>query len=915
MSDGDLGDFSMLELFRAEVEGQASVLTNGLVALEDGGDPKLIEPLMRAAHSVKGAARIVGLDAAVEVAHVMEDVLVKAQVGDLVLGSDSVDLLLRGTDVLLQIGQETAETLPGWLAKTAEDRAGLIGALGDVRDGKVATPTNPAPTPVVVVASSPPVEPSPTVISLDDLSMLDLFKAEVEGQTATLNDGLLALEEAENPAEAVKTLMRAAHSVKGAARIVGLEPAVQVAHLMEDCFVAAQEGRMRLESGQIDVLLRGVDVLAKMSAQEPGRLNDWLRDSAGSLQALQRDLETIRDGSVPVAAAKPAPVAPPIPAPGAAASVSAPAERKVEPVRDSAVKVTAESLNRLMGLAAETLVEAKLLEPFQLSLQAFKQNQVRTIAILEKMREHLDEIPGGAPELRGLWMEALSRLGGEREELVARIDELENYGRRSSNLSHRLYREVIASRMRPFNDGVQGFPRLVRDLSRALGKRVKFEILGRNTEVDRDILERLEAPLTHILRNAVDHGLETVEERQAAKKSPESSLRLEARHRAGMLLVSVTDDGRGIPIEKLRQKVIVKKLAPPEMAEKLTEAELLEFLFLPGFSTAEKVTEISGRGVGLDVVQSMVHEAGGTVRIFSTLGKGTTFQLQLPITRSVVRALLVRIGGEPYAFPLARIDHAILVDAESIELVEGRQFIEVEGKNVGLVAAEEILELEADREESEKVRVVVVSDRNQSYGLEVDQFIGERDLVVRPLDPRLGKVPDVSAASLMEDGDPLLILDVDDLIKSIASHLSGGTLGRAKRRDSSRVTKGSQRVLVVDDSITVREVERKLLESNGYEVDVATDGMEGWNAVRLADYDLVISDVDMPRMNGIEFVRRIRQDNRLKSLPVMIVSYKDREEDRLKGMEAGANYYLTKSSFHDETLLEAVRDLIGGHPA
>ncbi|MFQ3670663.1 MAG: response regulator, partial [Verrucomicrobiia bacterium] len=467
--------------------------------------------------------------------------------------------------------------------------------------------------------------------------------------------------------------------------------------------------------------------------------------------------------------------------------------------------------------------------------------------------------------------------------------------------------------------GVQGFPRLVRDLSRSLGKHVKFEILGRNTEVDRDILERLEAPLSHILRNALDHGIETPAERQRSGKNPDASLKLEARHRAGMLIVSVIDDGRGIPAEKIRKKVVDKRLAPPEMAAALTETELFEFLFLPGFSTAEKVTEISGRGVGLDVVQTMVHDAGGSVRIFSSLGKGTTFQLQLPITRSVVRALLTSIGNEPYAFPLARIDRALSLPPSALRLVESRPYVEVDGRNLGLVTASELLELDTPpRPPNATLHLVIISDRTSTYALEVDAFLGERDLVVRPLDPRLGKVPDVSSASLMEDGAPLLILDVDDLLKSIASHLSGGSFGRARRPTdplANAPTSTSGRVLVVDDSITVREVERKLLESAGYLVDVATDGMEGWNAVRLAAYDLVISDVDMPRMNGIEFVRRIRQDPRLQNLPIIIVSYKDREEDRLKGLEAGANYYLTKSSFHDDTLLQAVADLIAPQPA
>jgi two-component system sensor histidine kinase and response regulator WspE len=496
-----------------------------------------------------------------------------------------------------------------------------------------------------------------------------------------------------------------------------------------------------------------------------------------------------------------------------------------------------------------------------------------------------------------------------------RIEQVEESSRRLTNLSDRLYREVVSSRMRPFSDGVQAFPRLVRDLARSLAKKVKFDVVGKSTPVDRDILEKLEAPLNHILRNALDHGMEIPNARAQAGKPLEGSLKLQARHRAGMLLIEVTDDGPGIDLDRVRNKIIDKKLSTPELVAKMSEAELLDFLFLPGFSTAEKVTEVSGRGVGLNVVQTMVHEAGGTVRVFSQLGKGTTFQLQLPITRSVIRALLVKIAGQPYAFQLARIDRALKIPWKDLQSIENRLFFPMDGHNVGLVSAQEVLGLKGASAPAPETAIVVVSDHANHYGLAVDEFLGERDLVVRPLDARLGDVPDISSASLMEDGTPLLIIDVEDIVRSIDSMLGEGGLKYSERFHQTQEPKRKKRVLVVDDSVTVREVERKLLENHGYEVDVAVDGREGWNAVRLGRYDLVISDVDMPRMNGIEFVRLIKQDARLKSLPVMIVSYKDREEDRLRGLEAGANYYFAKSSFHDATMIHAVQDLIGAAEA
>jgi two-component system sensor histidine kinase and response regulator WspE len=346
------------------------------------------------------------------------------------------------------------------------------------------------------------------------------------------------------------------------------------------------------------------------------------------------------------------------------------------------------------------------------------------------------------------------------------------------------------------------------------------------------------------------------------------------------------------------------------MAKDLSETELLEFLFLPGFSTREEVTEISGRGVGLDVVHTTVQRMRGVARATTEPGKGTRFHLQLPVTLSIVRVLLVEICGEPYAIPLARIDRTMKLDTSRIESLESRQYFTIDNQHVGIVFASQVFGCNNTPGVNDELSVVVLGERLNRSGLVVDRFMGERSLVVHTLDPRLGKVQDICGASGLENGDPCLIIDVDDMLRSIDILIAGGRLDRIKDSETT-TTHAGKRILVVDDSITVREVERNMLATRGYQVDVAVDGMDGWNAVRMSDYDLVISDVDMPRMNGFEFVRLIKQDDRLHGTPVMIVSYKDREEDRQRGLEAGADYYLTKGSFHDETLINAVVDLIG----
>jgi len=756
---------------------------------------------------------------------------------------------------------------------------------------------------------------------LSGFSMLELFRLEAESQTSVLSAGVLAVESPDRSPRLVESLMRAAHSLKGAARIVGLDPAVRVAHALEDCFVAAGVGTLRVGPEHVDALLEGIDFLSAIAAADDALAPDgpWSRRA----DTVVARLTSLGSTTAPAPALVPAAAPPPL-VPDTAVAVPwhavalppdpvtiAASETMLEPV-DRVVRVSADSLTRLVGLAGESLVETRQLRPFVdsvLSLRAAQVDLCDTVAALED-RVTVDR-SGPASPLPAM----VERLRARCEETLVAInrhlEDFESFARRNEDLSGRLHHEVIVSRMRPLADGLRGIPRLVRDLSRTLGKQVRLEVRGEQTGVDRDILDKLEAPLTHLLRNALDHGIEPVTDRIAAGKPAAGTILLEARHRAGMLQIVLSDDGRGVDIERLRSRAVERDLVARQVAERLSEAEILEFLFLPGFSTKELVTELSGRGVGLDVVQSMVKGVGGTVRVASQPGRRTVFTLQLPITMSVIRALLVDIGGEPYAFPLTRIDRILLCGHADVRTIEGRQYFDHDGGSIGLVVAAQILDVDGGEAPGDPMPVVVISDRGQRFGLVVNAILGERDLEVRPLDPRLGKVPDISSASLLENGDPVLIVDVEDLVLSIDNVLMGRRLSRLEFERIAQQTRRSKRILVVDDSITVRELERQLLQSRGFTVDVAVDGMDAWNAIRGGDYDLVVTDVDMPRMDGVGLVTLLKNDPLRRHIPVVIVSYKDREEDRLRGLDAGANRYLTKSSFHDETFLHTVIDLVG----
>ena len=807
-----------------------------------------------------------------------------------------------------------------------------------------------------------------------DFSLMGLFRLEVETQVSELNRCLLEIEQGANSEEMrsrLEVLMRAAHSIKGAARIVQIEPAVTISHALEDRFVAALEAHQSLASEEIDTLLSGVDLLSRLSLIEEEKL-------AAQLPAYEVEAKVVADRIVALTTKAPAattdididlntdtdlneaefnvdadlanaPLPPSILEPENAELTDSTADVSISNISTAeidrteqdfstqqisereggrTVRISVENLNRLMGLAGESLVESNWLQPFGQSLLQLKRQQKEVLTLLERSVDDAEALGDRAqsvqPTSTASTTAALQAMQSAQQLLNQQLDDLNLFSRRFSHLSDGLYREVVASHMCAFEEGTKGYARLVRDLAKSRKKTVSLKIEGLTTQVDRDILSKLDAPIVHLITNAVVHGIEPASERQAMGKPDAGTVKVVAMHRAGMLAISVSDDGAGVDLVALRQKVVEKGLTTAALAAQMLDSELLEFLFLPGFSTAGSVDALAGRGYGLDLARNMAQSIGGSLRILSTPGEGTTFQFQLPLTLSVVRSLLFEVSKEAYALSLTRIDRVLTLSPKQIHYSENRPYFVMETANksvqesVSLVSARQLLGAEASSREDKEIFVVVVGESGSRYGLRVDRFLEERELVVRPLDARLGKVPNVSAAAITERGEPILILDVADVVRSaekIATkrlcNLPSLSADSSVSDNLSSINKVPKKVLVVDDSMTVRAMEQKLLQNRGYEVEIAVNGAEGWNAVRMNDYDLVVTDIDMPRMSGIELIEQMKAYSPTQHIPVIVVSYKDRESDQLAGLNAGANYYLTKSSFHDDGLINAVVDLIG----
>ena len=721
-----------------------------------------------------------------------------------------------------------------------------------------------------------------------EFSLNELFRMECESQCRLLTDGLVALEASESGAELLESLMRAAHSLKGAARIVNYSQAVRAAHAMEDLFVSAQKGERTLARADIDRLLAGTDLLARIGTSGTDTDAQFEADTDQFLTLLQSD-----------------PSAGEIPAASASSAVKPASPQAESPDDQRALRVSAENLNQLLGSSAESLVASRRLRGFTDRLWHSHRHQRQISRAVESVSA---TCPAGSPVLDALRQVQLLVEEGDRL-LMDGISDMDRFERRSTRLAQRLYAQALRCRMRPFSGLTTGIRRAARDAARHLGREVKIEILGEGTDVDRDLLEKLESPLGHLIRNAIDHGIESPDERLAAGKPAAGTIRVEAAHISGFLVIRVSDDGRGVNLEALKQRIVEKGLSNADTVSHLAQSELLDFLFLPGFSLKTDVSELSGRGVGLDVVRSLASESRGTVRVTTGEG-GTAFSLRFPVSLSVMRAMMFELAGEAYAAPLARVERAVHIPADEIESVEGRQFFLHGGERIGLVDGAGILGYPVDPTPRADVYILILRDDTRRFGVVVSRFIGEGDAVIQPLDSRLGRVRNIAAAALTEEGAPMLLIDVDDFLISIERQsLSDGHQTVVSRSGQSTVERRT--ILVVEDSLTVRELERKLISALGYAVETAVDGADGWNAVRSGRFSAVVTDIDMPRMDGFELTRLIKNEARLRDLPVIIVSYKDREEDRRRGLEAGADYYLTKGSFQDEGLARAIADVLG----
>ncbi len=903
-------DNGMYAIYVSDADNHISVLTSILANISSNeATDDMINEAVSAAKSLSSGAKLSKIPRIPEVADNIAQALTMLVSKKINSDTSLHDTLSQAIDLIGDLNKTSANDIPPWLTVNDADLSQVLEDLNLLSSKENIENASAS----AVKAKEDNKAKSARKVSNIDMSMLELFMVEAEAQAKSIDENLLALEIEPDNNALIEPLMRASHSIKGAARMIGFEEIVAVSHRMEDCFVYTQKGKLDLDKQAIDLLLYCNDILKTVSIMAKEQLSTWLQLNQSAFDACLIMLEALANNSDYDVSTLPALVTTDQNTTNDTddQQPSCPTPKTSQAQTDNTVRIQSEHLNKMLAVSNELLVSQNWIQEHHDSLQILKKRQTELATSTTKLRHVLEQLDL-PEEVFAALLETENRIDTCRQSLHQDISKVDDYDRKTYVLSSRLNQQVIASRMRHFSEGTHGFKRMVRDVSQSLNKEIKLDIEGLDTLVDSDILDKIEAPLTHLIRNAIDHGIEDPSTRLQKGKSKHGHITVSAFHKSGLLNISVSDDGKGVDLNALKEKIINKGMVNQKMAERLSDSELLEFLFLPGFSTRDNVTEYSGRGVGLDVVHSVVTTMRGQLRSSTKVDQGLKVQLQLPLTLSVLHSLLTDIGNEYYAFPLTRIHAVIKKQPSDIFTLENKQLVKYEGHDVSLINGREILETRhSDPSDNDIVDIVILNERNDYYGIVVDSIVGKANLALHPIDPRLGKIKDISAAAIADDSKPVLVIDVDDLLINIQERIGINNLGTIERHVSQKSEQKLKKILVIDDSLTVREVEKNLLESRGYSVDIAVDGIDGWNSVKQQDYDLVITDIDMPRMNGIELVSQLKMDKRLSSIPVMIVSYKDNPDDRKKGLDAGADYYLTKGSFHDEGLITGVIDLIG----
>jgi len=760
--------------------------------------------------------------------------------------------------------------------------------------------------------------------------LLATFKIEAEEHVTGISLGLIELEKQPPPdrqKEIIEVIFREAHSLKGAARSVNLSNIELVCQAMESLFAALKRGEMALSTPLFDLLNDAIDIVNKLLSTPDTALTP--EDRSG-VQAMTQKLADAAKRQIPPSACKEQGTEPqPRIEYGAGSEPHPQPEPQHAPLAEKAyagtetIRIPLAKLDSIL-LKSEELISAKLAarqhanlaRELKAMLDSWKEQWSKFTSESHKSSQATagkTTMTGSASTVKINEFFALNQNFSRNLEskLLGLRKTTDEDFRSISGMVDNLLDDMKNVMLFPFSSVLGTFPKLVRDIAREQGKEIDFNMQGGDIEIDKRILQEIKDPLIHLVRNSIDHGIETKEARKQKKKPEKGRLKIIVSQKdSGKVEIIIADDGAGINIDKVKGSAIKQGIITEDQATTLSNEDALNLIFESGITTSAILTTVSGRGLGMAIVREKIEKLGGTISIQTAPDEGVTFKLLLPLTLATFRGILIQSGGQVFSVPTMNIERIGRIPRKEVRTVENRETVPLHGKAVSLARLDEVLELpqKPSDEEEAFINVMIVSAGDKSIAFKIDEMLYEDEILLKNLGKQLTRVRNIAGATVLGSGRVIPILNVSDLIKSALKMSAGG--GRIAVVEKGKKEAKKQSILVVEDSITARTLFVNILESVGYNITAAVDGVDAFTKLGEGEFALVVSDIQMPRMNGFELTEKIRADKKYENIPVVIVTGLESPEDKKRGIEVGANAYIVKSSFDQSNLLEVIKRLI-----
>jgi two-component system chemotaxis sensor kinase CheA len=765
--------------------------------------------------------------------------------------------------------------------------------------------------------------------------LIAIFKAETEDHLTKLDNGLVELEKQPDNVELVSDLNREVHTLKGAARVFGFCEIQDIAHRIEDIFEEVAGKRAVFSSFIAERIFKGLDairtILEKIVQEKEIDVDasDMCRELEECISGTQgvrtqEKRETGHKGEKEVGATRFRAVE--TQEKGGQGKEHEGGNTQDEVVdriseavaphpsaqMEEYIRVPLSRVDKLLYLVGEVVINrmktsAMIVQAKRLS-KLSKEMQKSISSLSEAIKKEFSPQDGEATKWLSQCDAQMQKL---REHTLKLYDHVSTESFHLDPVIDELQAKMKEIKMLPLSTILEGFPRMVRDIASQQGKEVNLVISGEETEIDKKVLEGIKTSLIHILRNCIDHGIEGPDVRVALGKQRYGTINVSAFHEADNVVITVEDDGRGMDIDQIKQTALNKRLVSSYELEGMTDKEILNIVFMNGYSTSPVVTDVSGRGMGLNIVRRDIANLKGRVILDTQKNRETKFTLVLPLTIAIIQVLLVEVQNMLFALPMLSITESVKVNMDDVSTIEGRMAIQLREHIVPLVRLNEVLQLPPARDEEGKAKnemsVVIATSFDSRVGFIVDEIVGEEEVFIKSLGKHLGKVKNVSGVIIMATGEVVVVLDIADLIAHSALSLPQVT---GKRR-ASKVERKEKRILVVEDAFSTRELEKNILETHGYLVDTAVDGLDALDRMTGTKYDLIVSDIEMPRMDGFELCRTLKKKEGYKDIPFVMITALQKEEDKRRGIEVGAAAYIIKSAFEQTNLLETIERLVG----